>query len=291
MTKIAALLILCISFFAQAQKVIPLYSGKVPGSENWNWQENEIFSDLWQTRVVYNVSVPTLTAYLPPAASANGTSVVICPGGGFHALSIDSEGIEVAKWLNKKGVTAFVLKYRLVKCETNDPVRELSAKMADPKKFNEANSRLIPLAIADGLEAIRFLRKHASEFDINPERIGIIGFSAGGTITAGVTYEGRGNNRPDFVAPIYAYMTPLMERKVPDDAPPMFIATATDDQLGLAPHSIALYNKWIEAGKSAELHMYDRGGHGFGMRVQNLPSDRWIERFGDWMEAQGLLSQ
>ena len=286
--KIFALLILCISF-AQAQKIIPLYSGKVPGSENWDWQEKEMFSEMWQTQIVYNVSVPTLTAYLPPAATANGTSVVICPGGGFHALSINSEGIDVAKWLNTKGVSAFVLKYRLVKSETNDPVKELSAKMADSKKFDEANARLIPLAIADGLEAIKYLRKHAFELNINPERIGMVGFSAGGTITAGVTFNGSGESRPDFVAPIYAYMTPLKDKTVPDDAPPMFIAAATDDQLGLATHSVTLYNKWIEAGKPAELHMYDKGGHGFGMRKQNLPSDSWIERFGEWLEAQGLF--
>src|SRR5688572_5949498 len=121
--SIIALLILWVSI-AQAQQVIPLYSGKAPGSEKWDWQEAEMYSDDWQTRVVYNVSAPTLTAYLPPAATATGTAVVVCPGGAFHALSIDAEGIDVAKWLSSKGVAAFVLRYRLVKSETPDPVKE-----------------------------------------------------------------------------------------------------------------------------------------------------------------------
>lgn len=287
--RIAFILLLCIST-AHAQNVIPLYPGEVPGSEHWDWQEGEMFSDLWQTRVVYNVSTPTLTAYLPPPRNANGTAVVICPGGAFHALSIDSEGIDVAKWLASKGVSAFVLKYRLVKSETIDPVKEVMAKMGEGKKFDEDNARLIPLAIADGLEAVRYLRQHAEEYKINPERIGIIGFSAGGTVTAGVAFNGKDESRPDFAAPIYAYIPPaLKDAALPENAPPLFVLAASDDQLGLAPHSVALYNKWVEAKRPAELHLYAQGGHGFGMRTQNFPSDSWIDRFGDWMETQGLF--
>ena len=287
--KLCALLLFSFTC-ASAQTVIPLYSGKAPGSEKWDWQEAEMYSDLWQTRVVYNVSSPTLTAYLPPPAAANGTAVIICPGGGFHALSIDSEGIEVAQWLSSKGVAAFVLRYRLVKSETKDPVKELSEKMADSRKFDDDNARLIPLVISDGLEAVRNLRNNASKYNINPHRIGIIGFSAGGTVTAGVAYKGKDESRPDFVAPIYAYIpSSLRDETVPENAPPMFIAAASDDQLGLAPHSVALYNKWLAANNSVEMHLYATGGHGFGMRTRYLPSDSWIERFGEWMEAQGLF--
>ena len=287
--RLVILFVLCISI-VQAQKVIPLYSGKVPGSEKWDWQEAEMYSDLWRTRIVYNVSMPTLTAYLPPPATANGTAVVICPGGAFHALSIDSEGIDVAKWLNTKGVAAFVLKYRLVKSNTDDPIKELSAKMAEGKKFDEDNARLIPLAINDGLEAIRYVKQNASQFNVNPDRVGIIGFSAGGTVTAGVIYQGNGDARPAFAAPIYAYIPPSMkDARVPEDAPPLFIAAASDDQLGLAPHSISLYNQWLAAKVPVELHMYATGGHGFGMRTQYLPSDTWIDRFGEWLGAQGLF--
>ena len=275
---------------ATAQEVIPLYSGAAPGSEQWDWNEAEMYSDIWRTRVVYNVAQPTLTAYLPPPASANGTAVVVCPGGAFHALSIDSEGIDVAKWLNKKGVAAFVLKYRLVKSNTTDPVKEMSAKAAEGNKFEEDNARLIPLAIEDGLAAMRYVKKNAAKYQIDPDRIGIIGFSAGGTVTAGVTYNAEADSRPAFSAPIYAYVPPTMrDASVPENAPPMFLVAATDDQLGLAPHSIALYEKWLAAKKSVELHMYATGGHGFGMRTQNLPSDSWIDRFGDWLEGQGLL--
>lgn len=288
---VVTLLVLGVSN-AHAQKIVPLYSGKAPGSENWDWQEAEMYSDLWQTRVVYNVSTPTLTAYLPPAAIANGTAIVICPGGAFHALSIDTEGMDVAKWLSSKGVAAFVLKYRLVKSETDDPVKEVSVKMADGRKFGEATSQLLPMAISDGLEAIKYVRKNAGQFNVNPGRIGIIGFSAGGTITAGVTFGGTGDSRPDFIAPIYAYIPPSMrDNKVPENAPPMFVVAATDDNLGLAPHSVSLYNKWLEAGMKAELHLYATGGHGFGMRTQNYPSDSWIDRFGDWMEMQGLFQR
>jgi acetyl esterase/lipase/lysophospholipase L1-like esterase len=292
-TRLLVFLLLCVSL-AEAQKiipqVIPLYSGKAPGSEKWDWQEAEMYSDIWQTRVVYNVSTPTLTAYLPPPATANGTAVIICPGGAFHALSINSEGVDVARWLNSKGVAAFVLKYRLVKSETKDPVKEVSEKMAEAKKFDEDNARLIPLAISDGLEAVKYLRKNASEFKINPERIGMIGFSAGGTVTAGVTFQGKEQSRPDFVAPIYAYIPPAMKDDgVPGNAPPMFIAAASDDDLGLAPHSVELYNKWLNARQSVEMHMYAAGGHGFGMRTRYLPSDSWIDRLGEWMEAQGLF--
>ncbi len=282
-------LVLLLSYcsLATAQKVVPLYGGSAPGSEKWSWSEAEMYSDLWQTRVVYNVAQPTLTAYLPPAPSAHGTSVVICPGGGFHALSIDTEGVDVAKWLNKRGIAAFVLKYRLVRSETDDPVKELNIKMA---QGGSESLQIIPFAIADGLEAVRYIRENASDFHINPERIGIIGFSAGGTIAAAVGLRGKGDSRPDFVAPVYAYLPEfLMEETVPDDAPPMFVTAATDDQLGLASHSVLLYEKWMKAGKSAEMHLYAEGGHGFGMRTRNVPSDTWIERYGEWIEASGLL--
>jgi len=281
--------VLCI-FVANAQQVVPLYPGKAPGSEKWNWKEGEMYSDQWQTRIVYNVATPTLTVYMPPPALSNGTAVVICPGGGFHALSIDSEGIDVAKWLNKKGVTAFVLKYRLVRSHTDDPIRELSEKMAEGDKFDQDNAALIPLAIQDGLEAIRYVKKNAGKYKVNPDRVGIIGFSAGGTVTTGVTLNGTGDSRPAFSAPIYAYIPPSMnDAAVPENAPPMFVAAASDDQLGLAPHSMALYNKWLQAEVPVELHMYAKGGHGFGMRTQWLPSDTWIDRYGDWLEAQGFF--
>ena len=281
--------LLLLASAGHAQKVIRLYPGAAPGSESWTHNEKEYFSKIWNTQVVTNVSQPTLMAYLPEPALANGTSVVICPGGGFHALSINSEGIDVAKWLNARGVAAFVLKYRLVPTG-EDAVKEMMAKMGNPERRDDT-SPVIPLAVADGLAAVDYVRKHAAEFGISPTRIGLMGFSAGGTVAASVAFTYTAESRPDFVAPVYVYMRAVKEMPVPKDAPPMFLVAASDDQLGLAPDSISLYGKWLAAKKPVEIHIYSKGGHGFGMRKQNLPSDQWIERFGDWMQAQGLLKK
>ena len=283
--------ILCIPNLVNAQspEVVRLSDGKAPGSEDWNWREKENNNNMWRTRIVYNVSTPTLAVFRPDPTTANSAAVIICPGGGFHALSIDSEGNDVASWLAKKGVTGFVLKYRLIKCNTDDPVRELMTK-SDPKKFQEELDPVIKFAMADGKAAIHYVRDHAKEYGVDPERIGIIGFSAGGTVTASVGYNYSKESRPDFVAPIYLQYDWTIKQDVPEDAPPMFILAASNDQLGLAPHSIRLYNDWTAAGKSAELHLYSTGGHGFGMRNQNLPSDHWISLFADWLGVHGFLT-
>lgn len=282
--------LICLSITAHAQKVIPLYSGSAPGSESWTHNEKEYFSRIWNTQVVTNVSRPTLTAWLPDPAIATGASVIICPGGGFHALSINSEGNDVAKWLNGIGVAAFVLKYRLVPTG-EDGVMEMMTRMSNPNGMNESIAKVVPLAIADGMAAVRYVRQNAKEFGIASDRIGLMGFSAGGTVTASVALNYNAESRPDFVAPVYAFMGAVKETPLPKDAPPLFVVAATDDQLGLAPDSIRLYNQWLLAKKSAEIHMYSKGGHGFGMRQQNLPSDRWIELFGEWLMVQGLLSK
>jgi acetyl esterase/lipase len=147
-----------------------------------------------------------------------------------------------------------------------------------------------PLAVADGLAAVAYVRQHASEFGVSPDRVGIVGFSAGGAVTSGVAFHYKPESRPAFVAPIYAGRMDKDE-PVPADAPPMFIAAASDDQLGLAPQSVALWVRWTAAHKSAEMHIYAKGGHGFGMRKQNLPVDHWIDRFADWLAFGGLLSK
>ncbi|MBS1787759.1 MAG: alpha/beta hydrolase [Acidobacteria bacterium] len=285
-------LLLLLNNAVLAQKVIQLYPGAAPGSEQWKHQEKEYFSPIWNTQVVTNVINPTLTVFSPQADQANGTAVIICPGGAFHALSINSEGVEVAKWLATRGVTAFVLKYRLVQTG-EDGVKEVMAKMGKITRINidDNNVDVVPLAAADGLAAVGYVRKHAAEFGVVPNRIGIMGFSAGGTVTASVAYQYSAETRPDFVAPIYLALGPVKPAEVPKDAPPMFIVAATDDQLGLAPDSVTIYNQWTAAKKSAEMHLYSKGGHGFGMRRQNLPSDQWIDRFGDWLAAQGLLKK
>lgn len=292
--KLTMVLIVCamgmLATSVTAQEVVPLYPGTPPGSAEETYPEKAYFSQAWNTEVVSNVTRPTLTIYKPAAGTGNGTGVVICPGGGFMALSINSEGIDVAKWIAARGVTAFVLKYRLAHTG-DDATQEFLALFQDKAKFGAILARVVPLATADGLAAVEYVRKHASEWGISADRVGIIGFSAGGTVAAaaGLRYSPQG--RPAFVAPIYAAASMFKDVPVPADAPPMFLAAASDDQLGLSMDSIGLYDQWIGAHKSAELHMYAKGGHGFGMRKQGFPSDRWIDRFGDWLESQGWLKK
>lgn len=281
-------IVLCVSI-AQAQQVIKLTNGKPKGSENWTWSEQTSTKNMFNTEVVYNVSEPTITAYLPPKEVANGTAVVVAPGGAFHTLSINSEGIDVAKWLNSKGIAAFVLKYRVVRSLTDDPVKELMPKMQDFKKLDEENAPVIPLAMADGLMAVKYVRDHAKEMNIDPQKIGFMGFSAGGTLTMSVVYNATDENRPNFVAPIYAYEPAVIGSRIPTQKTPIFVVVAGDDQLKMMPMSISIYKKWFDAGQPAELHIYEKGGHGFGMRKQNMPVDTWYERFGEWLRFQGFM--
>jgi acetyl esterase/lipase len=283
-------LLLFLAPLGAAQEVIPLYPGAAPGSTPENYPEKEYFSKNWNTEVVANVTKPTLTVFKPAPELRNGTAVVVCPGGGFMALSINSEGHDVAKYLAAKGVTAFVLKYRIAHTG-EDATQEFTALFADRQKFRELLGKVVPLSIADGLAAVTYVRGHASDWGVSPDRVGVIGFSAGGTVAAGVALRYGTDGRPAFAALIYAAGGMFKDAPVPADAPPVFVAAATDDNLGLAPDSVALYEKWTSAHKPAELHMYAKGGHGFGMHKQNLPTDHWIDRFSDWLELQGWLKK
>jgi acetyl esterase/lipase len=291
MKKILCFLLM-VSGFARAQKEIRLYDGPAPGSESWNWVEKQNDKNIAHQMTVYNVVNPSLTVFLPDPATANGTAVIICPGGGFHFLTIDNEGTLVAKWLVKKGVTAFVLKYRVAHITSDDPLGDMIAGFSDPKRkdtYDAEMKSMIPLVIQDGRTAIAYVRNHASEYNISKDRIGIIGFSAGGTVTASAAFNYTKENRPDFVAPIYAYMPASLISEVLPDAPPLFLSCASDDQLGLASNSVDLYDKWLAAKHSVEMHLYARGGHGFGMSIQHIPTDSWIDRYGEWLEFLGLL--
>ncbi len=285
----AVVLLALLSVTGLAQEpVVRLYAGPAPGSEDWKQTEQESRTNLWHTRVAFNVASPTLTVFRPPAGQANGTAVVICPGGAFFGLSIDSEGCEVARWLNQKGVTCFVLKYRLVECKTDDPTTEVMTR----GPLEPVVAPIVKLALADGTAAIRYVRQHAAAYGVKPNRIGIMGFSAGGTLAVSVAMNYTPESRPNFAAPIYAVFNwAIKGHGVPTDAPPAFILAASDDPLGLAPQSVEIYWAWLKAGQPAELHMFARGGHGFGMKEQHLPTDHWIERFADWLEHQGLLTK
>ncbi len=274
---------------ALAQQVIPLYPGLPPGSVETNYPEKQYLSKSWNAQVVSNVTKPSLTVYKPAPGTGNGDGVVICPGGGFMALSINSEGIDVANWLTGRGFTAFVLKYRLAHTG-EDATQEFTSLFQDKHKLGQVLWATVPLSIADGLAAVVYVRKHAADFAISPGRVGIIGFSAGGTVAAAVGLHYAPEGRPFFVAPIYAAASMLRNDPVPADAPPMFLAAATDDQLGLTMDTVGLYDQWIGAHKSAEMHMYAKGGHGFGMTKHGSPSDLWIERFAEWFASQDSLA-
>ena len=274
---------------AFAQSVIPLYPGDAPGSPQQADQEKQYFSKAWNTEVVTNVSRPTLTVYKPTGGVNSGSAVIICPGGGFMALSIGNEGNEAATYLAARGMTAFVLRYRLVPTE-GDATEDFGRLLQnDRARFDQMVAKAVPIAIADGMAAVAYVRQHAAEYGVSPDRVGIMGFSAGGGVTTGVAFQYKPESRPAFLGFIYPGGQEFGDATVPADAPPMFIAAATDDMLSLPTVSIALYQKWITARAPAEIHMYARGGHGFGMRARNIPTDHWIDRFVDWLGLQGFL--
>ncbi|MFZ9662124.1 MAG: alpha/beta hydrolase, partial [Chitinophagaceae bacterium] len=160
------LMLFVIVFFSNSlfsQQKIKLYQGRAPGSENWQWTEGELKQNEFATPITYNVVEPELYIYLPEKEKANGTSVIIAPGGAFHILSMDSEGHDVAKWLNERGIAAFVIKYRLAKTIGNDPIKELMPLMANFKKLDSINAPIIELATADGITAMKYVRSHAKE--------------------------------------------------------------------------------------------------------------------------------
>ena len=273
-------ILLAAAAFAAEPNAIPLWPGTPPGSEKATYEENEILGPKDLIRRVHNITRPTLLPYLPEKSLATGTAVVVCPGGGFRYLAIDVEGTAVANWLNANGIAAFVLKYRVAR--TGDEGEKDAATMQDRRK------NTIPLAVADGQQAIRLVRAHAAEWGIAPDRIGIMGFSAGGYVAAAVALQHDADSRPNFAAPIYPAVPP--DIIVPAGAPPLFITQADDDAtVPTVDNSIRLYTAWKRAKVPAEMHIYLRGGHGFGLKKTGLPTEHWIDRFYDWLGLQGLL--
>lgn len=235
--------------------------------------------------VVANISRPSLTAYLPAPEKANGTALIIAPGGGFHFLAFRNEGTDLAAWCVEHGIAAFVLKYRVVPT-TREPWVEFGEKLEkDREKMDKEMAPVIELAKADGRAAIEHVRSHAKDYGIKPDRVGIIGFSAGGTLAAAAAFEYTSKeNRPDFVAPIYPALHVVKMDSLPADPMPMFVAVANDDNFGFQMPSIDLYKKWSQASLPIELHIYEKGGHGFGMKKQGLPSDKWVDAFWTWLQ-------
>jgi acetyl esterase/lipase len=270
--------------------IIPLYPGAAPGSENWAYSEQEeLPSPPNKIGWVRNVTRPALIPFLPDPKTANGIGIIVCPGGAFHGLAISHEGLSVASWLQEHGVAAFVLKYRLVRTPESQEeyLQQEKALRSLPFVENENRLELVTrevrtLAIADGLQAVKLVRERAQELGIRPDRIGIMGFSAGGHVTAHVALDYDASSRPDFAGVIYGAL--IKNVKVRPDAPPLFVALTNNDGIAVSP-SLELYTAWRRAGHPVEMHIYANGDHGFGMNKQGLPSDGWIDRFWEWLQS------
>jgi acetyl esterase/lipase len=258
---------------------IRLWPNGAPGSEG------QIAAEVVNTtdgiRRVSSIHNPSITPYLPAEERATGAAVIILPGGGHRYLSIDTEGHWVAKWLSDRGIAAFVLKYRLAHEEGS-------------------TYRVEVHALQDVQRAIRLVRSRSGQWNLSRDRIGVLGFSAGGELAARAAMSfdsGKADaadavehesSRPDFQALIYPG-SPGADAMPPKDAPPAFLCVAFDDR-GPAATALSLTQKFRDAGINAELHIYSRGGHGFGMRDRPLPITSWALRLQDWMGDHGFLA-
>jgi acetyl esterase/lipase len=273
--KVLFMLMLCSA--AHAQTVIPLWPKGAPGFEDRR-NEPEQAKDYW----VKNIHNPSLTVYLPPADKANGSAVVICPGGGHRLLVFNAEGVAPAKFYNSLGVTVFILKYRLGR-DTLSPYKV----DIHPKQ--------------DAYRAMRWVRSHAAEFAIDTNRIGMMGFSAGGEVVDMVAFGGwkgdpkaadpidRANAKPNFIVQVYPGPGYVPE-SIPSDAPPAFLVAANDDAC-CSLSLIQLLQRYREAKVPVEMHMYARGDHAFNMGTnRKLKSiNNWPHRLADWLEDSNIL--
>jgi acetyl esterase/lipase len=267
-TALTLLLACCV--YSQTLNIWP---GVAPGSEHWT-QKERIVENTPLGTVVLNVVTPTVTAFLPERTKATGTGVIIAPGGAFVALAIDHEGYHVARWLQERGIAAFVLKYRIV--EKRQEGIPAGMNMDEVGKYG----------IADGIQAIKVVRQHATEWGIAPDRVGFMGFSAGAMVTSGALLQENAAARPNFAAPIYGGPFGVMPT-IPANLPPIFMAWAQDDAVALDP-VVTFYEALKSAGDKPEAHIFSAGGHGFGLRRQGTSSDHWIDAFYYWLEAQGF---
>ena len=264
-------------FRAGEAQVIPLWPNGAPGFENRR-HEPELARDYW----VRHINNPSLTAFFPPPDKATGAAVVICPGGGHRELVFNAEGVDPARYFNQLGVAAFALKYRLAR-ETNSP-------------YTIDNAR------EDAQRAMRLVRHHAREWGVDPNRIGIMGFSAGGELTSMVTFGltagnpnatdpvDRASCRPDFLIEIYPGSLGTPE-SVPTNAPPAFFLGAMDDP-GPAQTITGMLEKYRQAGVPVEVHLFAKGSHAFNMgyRSKLATIKNWPQRLTDWLADNNLLN-
>jgi acetyl esterase/lipase len=263
---------------------IVLSTGKLPeatADESWHSQYGRVFAR--------NVSVATLTPFLPAKSRATGAAVIVAPGGGFQTLSMENEGWDVAKALAKRGVAAFVLKYRL-----NPTPADMSGFEASMKRMFSGAPRRAPVSqdpalalapqVADASAAFDLVRSRATEWNIDPQKVGMIGFSAGAMLTLSTALYHQ-EVKPAFIGTIYG---PLTAVKVPADAPPLFIALAADDPF-FANAGFGLIESWKAAKRPVEFHLFEQGGHGFGMYQKETTSTGWFEAFASWLKMHGYI--
>jgi len=261
--------------------VVRLWAGEAPGSAGRSEPEKVRVTDAGE-HVYSNIHQPNLTVYLPPPGTANGAAVVVCPGGGHRELWADHEGHLVAQWLAARGIASFVLKYRLARESGSTYQVEVEA-------------------LADAQRALRLVRSRAAEWQIDPARIGILGFSAGGELAglASRKYdEGEGKSadpvaregcKPAFQALIYPGRSASIEPVAGN--PPAFLLAGYDDRADISEGLAEAYLRFKRAKVPAELHIYTGAGHGFGQRATNRgPVAAWLQRFHDWLDGRGLLA-
>jgi acetyl esterase/lipase len=268
---------------------IPVYGKANPGKA-----ADEVVTNLMGREIVLrNITYPTLTPVLPRPGTGNGSAVIVAPGGGFMMLSMQNEGWRVAQALADTGVTAFVLKYRLNPTPKNDNafLIELEKLLRGIAKDSDSQREVKDSgAASDALAALKLVRARAGDWGIDPHRVGMIGFSAGAITAIKTVLEADADGDPatlppDFFGYIYG---PMAAVAVPKNAPPMFAALAMDDPLfGKGDFSIA--SAWHAAERPVELHVYQKGGHGFGLGQPNTTSTQLMPEFLAWMDMQGLL--
>jgi acetyl esterase/lipase len=241
---------------------------------------------------IRNVSEPTLELFRPELGRANGTAVIIAPGGGFVGLAYDAEGVAVARLLAQRGVTALVLKYRTIR-SASDPMQMPEVHMAEMDTIMARARSGVPAelprfageqhAVEDGERALKIVRERASEWGVDPTRVGFIGFSSGAFLTADLAIADKAL-RPDFVGLLYGGLrTPVFST-----SPPAFIAGAADDEY-LPNDPVQIYAAWRMAGAPAELHVYEHGGHGFDLKPKGTTSDHWFDELIWWLQSRGLM--
>jgi acetyl esterase/lipase len=273
----------CVAFESEPPKqTIPLYDATTAAASS------EIDEQFGGSHVVRNVTEPNLTLYLPDPKEATGAAVIIAPGGAFMMLTIDNEGHDVARRLALHGIAAFVLKYRLESTPVNDALYAavLAKRLFDVRYRTGIDLPQFPgeaLGVADASQAMRVARQRASQWRLDPNRIGFLGFSAGAIIALHLAGESDGAIKPAFVAALYGLKS--FAGPVRSDSPPLFIAIAADDPF-FPTGATDLYAAWRKADRPSELHIYDAGGHGFGLKPTGKTSDHWIDEFEWWLQER-----